>query len=294
MATGGYLNNSELIEKYTNYDAGQLIPCNSGKNDGAGLKLAWKVGAQKYAMGMAMLFGGYIKDTNKPIYYYRYDELNGAANQQSLLWVNETGKRFVNEEVVDNFALAGNALFTQNEIYTILDQAAVDHLQNDSLYKAMGTYDYHDTKLPHLQAKIDEELSGNSAFLTKADSIEELSEKLNLPDLPETIKRYNKNAHAGKDIDFGKNSKYMIPVEVGPFYAIKQGVGAFCTMGGLKINLENQVLDHKGQPIEGLYAAGNDAAGMLVGDTYGPNMPGTEAGYCFFSGKHVADILATK
>ncbi|MBN7276976.1 FAD-dependent oxidoreductase [Lactobacillus acetotolerans] len=294
LATGGYLNNKEMIAQYTNYDANQLIPVNSYKNTGDGLSLAWKVGAQRYAMGMAMLFGGYIKDPDKPSHVYRYDELNGAANQQSLLWVNETGKRFVNEEVVDNFAQAGNALFTQNEFYTILDQATIDHLQNNSLYKAMGTYDYHDTKLPQLQEEIDKELADGAKYLTKADSIEELAKELNLPDLPETINRYNEQAHAGKDKDFGKNSKFMVPVEKGPFYAIKQGVGAFCTMGGLKINLDNQVLDQNGSPIKGLYAVGNDAAGMLIGDTYGPNMPGTEAGYCFFSGKHTADVIAEK
>ncbi|WP_103660686.1 FAD-dependent oxidoreductase [Lactobacillus sp. HT06-2] len=294
LATGGYLNNKDMIAKYTNYDANQLIPVNSNKNTGDGLSLAWKAGAQRYAMGMAMLFGGYIKDPDKPTYVYRYDELNGAANQQSLLWVNETGKRFVNEEVVDNFAEAGNALFTQNEFYTILDQSTIDHLQNDSLYKAMGTYDYHDTKLPHLQEEIDKELAANAKYLTKADSIEELAKKLSLPDLPATIKRYNQLAQEGKDVDFGKQNRFMVPVENGPFYAIKQGVGAFCTMGGLKINLDNQVLDQNGAPIKGLYAVGNDAAGMLIGDTYGPNMPGTEAGYCFFSGKHTADVIANK
>lgn len=294
LATGGYLNNKKMIKDYTNYDENQLIPCNSGKNTGDGLSLAWNVNAQRYAMGMAMLFGGYIKDPDKPIYVYRYDELNGAANQQSLLWVNETGKRFVNEEVVDNFAQAGNALFTQNEFYTILDQATVDHLQNVGLYKKMGTYDYHDDKLPHLQDEIDKELAKGSSFLTKAENINELAEKLNLSDLPETIARYNEESHKGEDTDFGKNAKFMIPVEKGPVYAIKQGVGAFCTMGGLKVNLNNQVLDQNGSAINGLYAVGNDAAGMLIGDTYGPNMPGTEAGYCFFSGKHTADAIANK
>ncbi|GFZ27517.1 FAD-dependent oxidoreductase [Lactobacillus corticis] len=292
LATGGYLNNSEMIADYTNYDEKQLIPVNSGKNTGDGLSLAWKAGAQRYNMGMAMLFGGYIKDPDKPIYVYRYDELNGAANQQSLLWVNEIGKRFVNEEVVDNFSEAGNALFTQNKFYTILDQKTVDHLQNVGLYKAMGTYDYHDDKLPNLQQEIDDELARDAKYLTKADSVNELAEKLSLPDLPATIKRYNELAAKGQDEDFGKNAKFMIPVVDGPVYAIEQGVGAFCTMGGLKVTLNNQVLDHDGQAIPGLYAIGNDAAGMLIGDTYGPNMPGTEGGYSFFSGKLVADVLS--
>ena len=45
-------------------------------------------------------------------------------------------------------------------------------------------------------------------------------------------------------------------------------------MGGLKVNVNNEVEDEKGKVIPGLYAAGNDASG-LTGDTYGPNMPGT-------------------
>ena len=56
-------------------------------------------------------------------------------------------------------------------------------------------------------------------------------------------------------------------------------------MGGLKVTTNNEVLDTTGQPITGLYAAGNDAAG-LTGDTYGPNMPGTCVGYAFYSGRN--------
>lgn len=291
LATGGYLNNKELIKNETHYNVDQLIPVNSEKNTGDGLQLAWKVGAQKYAMGTAMLFGGYLKDHTKPGYVYRYSELNGAADQQSLLWVNENGDRFVNEEVVDNFALAGNALFTQGKVFTILDQSTIDHLTNEKLYKPMGTWDYHDTKLPHLKEEMQKAFDEGAPYLTKANSINELANKVNLSNLKKTVDRYNKLAHSGKDVDFGKKVDFMIPVENGPFYAIELGIGAFCTMGGLKTDTKHNVIDQNGKPITGLYAAGNDAAGMLIGDTYGPNMPGTEAGFVFYSGKHVADVI---
>ncbi|WP_278954119.1 FAD-dependent oxidoreductase [Lactobacillus apis] len=291
LATGGYLNNEDMIKNDTHYDAEQIIPVNSEKNTGDGLKLAWDAGAQKYAMGTAMLFGGYLKDHTKPGYVYRYSELNGAADQQSLLWVNENGDRFVNEEVVDNFALAGNALCNQGKVFTIVDQSTIDHLTDNQLYKQMGTWDYHDTKLPHLKEEMQKAFDEKAPYLTKADSIHELAEKVGLEDLEKTIEHYNELAHSGKDTDFGKKADFLIPVENGPFYAIELGVGAFCTMGGLKTNTEHEVLDKAGNPINGLYAAGNDAAGMLIGDTYGPNMPGTEAGFVFYSGKHVANII---
>lgn len=291
LATGGYLNSKDLIKNKTHYDVEQLIPVNSEKNTGDGLKLAWAAGAQKYAMGTAMLFGGYLKDHTKPGYVYRYSELNGAADQQSLLWVNENGNRFVNEEVVDNFALAGNALFTQGKVFTILDQSTIDHLTNDQIYKQMGTWDYRDTRLPHLKEEMQKAFEEHAPYLTKADSIHELAQKVGLVGLEKTIERYNQLAHDGKDADFGKKADFMIPVENGPFYAIELGVGAFCTMGGLKTNTEHKVLDKAGKPIAGLYAVGNDAAGVLIGDTYGPNMPGTEAGFVFYSGKHTANVI---
>ena len=68
-------------------------------------------------------------------------------------------------------------------------------------------------------------------------------------------------------------------------------------MGGLKVTPANEVLDTNYKPIKGLYAAGNDASG-LVGDTYGPNMPGTCVGYAFYSGRnaahHINDYLKQK
>lgn len=291
IATGGYLNNSKLIDQDTNYNAKQLIPVNSGKNTGDGLELAWNVGAQKYRMGMAMLFGGYVKDDTNPSYIYRTSDMNGAVTQQSLLWVNEKGQRFTNEEVVDNFAHAGNALFTQNKVFSIIDQATIDHLKNVGLYKDMGTYFTTQKTLEGLQKEIDESLDKKLPFIHKANSIEELAKETGLTDLKSTIDRYNELCQKGEDTDYYKNPKFMIKVDQGPYYAFELGIGAFCTMGGLKVDLDNRVLDNNGEVIKGLYAAGNDAAGILVGDTYGPNMPGTEGGYAFYSGRHSANTV---
>ncbi|AKP67280.1 FAD-dependent oxidoreductase [Companilactobacillus ginsenosidimutans] len=292
IATGGYLNNQQLIDQDTNYNAKQLIPVNSGKNTGDGLKLAWDVGAQKYRMGMAMLFGGYVKDTTNPSYIYRTSDMNGAVTQQSLLWVNEKGDRFTNEEVVDNFAHAGNALFTQNKIFAVIDQGTIDHLMNVGLYKDMGTYFTTQKTLDGLQKEIDDSLDKKLPFIYKAETLADLGEKADLPNLEKTIDRYNQLSQKGEDTDYHKNSKFMVSLEKGPYYAFELGIGAFCTMGGLKVDLDNRVLDNDGQVIDGLYAAGNDAAGMLVGDTYGPNMPGTEGGYAFYSGRHSANTVA--
>lgn len=56
-------------------------------------------------------------------------------------------------------------------------------------------------------------------------------------------------------------------------------------MGGLRVNRKNEVLNDQGRKIDNLYAIGSDASAVLVGDTYGVNVPQSEAGYCIYSGR---------
>ncbi|WP_220477011.1 FAD-dependent oxidoreductase [Limosilactobacillus rudii] len=289
LATGGYLNNERLIKEETSYDERRLVPVSSGKGTGDGLEMAWHLGAQKNGMGMAMLFGGYLKDEQEPSYKMMSSQMNTAAGQQPLLWVNENGERFVNEEVVYNFSLAGNALYTQAQVYSILDQAVIDKMATEGNFMGLGIYVRRGQKMDKLQAELDQAVAAKKSFIFKANTIAELAKQMQLPvaNLQETINRYNKFADQGVDSDFGKESQYLQKVTTGPFYGFKLNVGAFCTMGGLKVTPENQVLDTNYKPIPGLYAAGNDASG-LVGDTYGPNMPGTCVGYAFYSGRNAA------
>lgn len=72
----------------------------------------------------------------------------------------------------------------------------------------------------------------------------------------------------------------------GPFYAVELGVGMACALGGLRVDNNNNILNSYGYPIPGLYAVGNDAAGMLVGDTYAVTLPGSTAGYAAYSGRN--------
>lgn len=87
--------------------------------------------------------------------------------------------------------------------------------------------------------------------------MEELAKEVHLPNLQKTIKRYNELCHKGHDDDFLKEPKFLFVVEKGPFYCLEQGDAAYCTMDGLKVDLDNVVLDKNGFPIKHLYAIGN-------------------------------------
>ncbi|MCF6161396.1 MAG: FAD-dependent oxidoreductase [Furfurilactobacillus sp.] len=287
LATGGYLNNAEMMSKMTHYDTSRLVTVSSGKGTGDGLQMAWNLGARKYGTGTAMLFGGYLKDPSVPAFKFMSSEMNTAAGQQPLLWVNENGERFVDESVVYNFSFAGNALYTQNKVFSILDTAVIDEMAKSGNFMGLGVYVKRGQKMTKLKDEIDESVADGRPFIFKADTIEELAQKMNIPadQLMKTTTQYNHDCESGQDSLFGKDPKYMLPINEGPFYGFSLNVGAFCTMGGLQVNPNNEVLDNNGQAIAGLYAIGNDATG-LVGDTYGPNMPGTCVGYAFYSGRN--------
>ena len=278
-----------MMAKETNYDLSRLITVSCGKGTGDGLRLGWHVGGQKYGMGTAMLFGGYLKDPGQPSFKMMRSQMNVAAGQQPLLWVNENGERFVDESVVYNFSYAGNALYSQNKVYSILDKKIIDEMAEKGNFMGLGVYIERGHKMNKLQEEIDQAVSENKPFIFKADTLEELAEKMNLPKdkFVQNIKKFNEDVKTGEDKSFGKDPKYLRTVEDGPFYGFKLTVGAYCTMGGLRITPDNEIEDEKGQPIEGVYATGNDASG-LTGDTYGPNMPGTCAGYAFYSGRNAA------
>ena len=72
----------------------------------------------------------------------------------------------------------------------------------------------------------------------------------------------------GVDEDFGKTPSRMFPIETPPFYATQIGAGAMLVcLGGLMVDPETlQVIDNNYQPIEGLYAAGNNMGGRILQD----------------------------
>lgn len=78
--------------------------------------------------------------------------------------------------------------------------------------------------------------------------------------------------------------KFLDPKN-GPLVAVRLHILSRKTLGGLQTNLSSQVLGNDGNPVPGLYAAG-EAAGFGGGGVHGYNsLEGTFLGGCLFSGK---------
>jgi 3-oxo-5alpha-steroid 4-dehydrogenase len=100
-----------------------------------------------------------------------------------------------------------------------------------------------------------------------ADTLEELAEQLglNVAVFLNTMAFYNEHAAAGEDPLFHKHAEYLAPMESGPYMAFDYGIAKgipFITLGGLRANMDGQILDVYGEKIEGLYGAGRVAPGL--------------------------------
>ncbi|RJL16339.1 FAD-binding protein [Paracoccus siganidrum] len=116
-----------------------------------------------------------------------------------------------------------------------------------------------------------------------------------------TVRDYNRFAASGQDAEFGRGGSAMNrfngdkdagganpclgPVGDAPFYALAVRPADLAASAGLAGDIHGRVLDHAGQPIEGLYAVGNDLASIFRGTYPGP---GTTIGPALVFGWRIA------
>jgi succinate dehydrogenase/fumarate reductase flavoprotein subunit len=146
----------------------------------------------------------------------------------------------------------------------------------------------------------------DSGYLKTGDSLEALAAACGIDPvgLRQTVDNFNRHARLGHDPEFGRGSTAynrkqgdalhqpnpcVAPIEQGPFYAVKVEAGSFGTFAGLRTNQHAQVLDNRGQPIAGLYAAGTDMASIMGGHypAGGINL-GPAATFGYVAARHIA------
>lgn len=192
--------------------------------------------------------------------------------------VNAEGKRFVNESL--SFEYVTNAIMYQT--------GARDYLLMSGDLEA--AFDTMKGVIPWKGSDLVEQCKD---VLIQADSIDELAGKIGVDKaaLNATVERYNEFCANGVDEDFGKNPTTLLPLDKAPFYALEESGSCLVTVSGLKINAKSQVLDTKGEAIEGLYALGNTSGSMFFG-TYPHHISAVSHGRCVCFGYLVGRTLA--
>jgi fumarate reductase flavoprotein subunit len=114
------------------------------------------------------------------------------------------------------------------------------------------------------------------------------------------IARYNKMCERGVDEDFGKDRRIMkvTAVKDPPFYCTLNKTGTrsisagMVATTGLDTDAEGRVLNSEFKPIEGLYAAGNNAGGRYI-TVYQTPLSGISIGMAITEGCMLGKMLAS-
>ncbi len=112
-------------------------------------------------------------------------------------------------------------------------------------------------------------------------------------DLQVTAMRGARNYIGDKLIRVAKPHKMLNP-KMGPLIAVRLNIVSRKTLGGLQTDLFGRVLNETGNPVVGLYAAG-EVCGFGGGGMHGyRSLEGTFLGGCLFTGREVGRALVNK
>ena len=298
IASGGYLGNRDLQEKFLktrnlNAAAGGNSLCT-----GDGIMMAEDVGAVlcKTFGYCPCEYGGTNQKASRPAKQDKYDQ--NYAFKFGLygnLLVDQEGKRFINEGLLCDYPMSygSEQIILNAPWYGIVDQAYVDAMTTQGLYEYtiakgattdvgvwfIGNY-FKDRILDKLPEDLEEGI--REGWVAKADTLEELAEAFGLTNLPETVKKYNEYCDKGVDEEFGTNKWYLSKVETGPFYAVQCEPSAWSTFGGIRTDDQLRALKPDNTPMQGLYVVGTDNGSMYYSPYY--DVPGFCYGLCVDSG----------
>jgi len=256
LCTGDYSNNAEMMAKYCPQSSylGSMIPTSTG--DGHVMAM-W--------IGAVMEPGPHMPMIHGPA---------GPLLSSAFLQVNLMGERFQNEDV----PIQSNVNAVERQPGKVAWQVFDSKYPEELPYHGIGL-----GKIIIATEKIRQEVV-QAAIM--ADSIEELAAKMKMPVevFKATVKRYNKLARMGRDLDFGKRPDRLFPIDRPPYYAGKSGYSLLAVLGGLNINRSLQPLDKDWNVIPGIYLAGNTMGNRFAVD-YPTMCPGLSHGMAIHFGR---------
>ncbi len=157
---------------------------------------------------------------------------------------------------------------------------------NKPTYQIFGRNALEEPASPFKSDTIDADIE--KGLVVQAESVEDLAEKIGIPatNLKRSIDNWNENVANGRDGEYQRT--VGLASISGPYYAYRNTPGNLGAIGGLKINVNCNVLDLFNQPITGLYAAGLNAGGWI--GSYYPGS-GTAIGGIIHQGRRAAKSI---
>ncbi|MBO0476527.1 FAD-dependent oxidoreductase [Vagococcus sp. DIV0080] len=307
LATGGFGGNDDMLKEYMGepYTKGEIE-----QNKGDGVQMAWDAGAAKEGTEVAQYFwekndpkdiGNVPKEVGDE--WYALTTFTKYPN----LRVNTDGKRFSDETHATLYSVHGAEIASQpNQTeYVIVDSNMLNKIKksgtksiehqfkkwenNRQFFMEFNEPNDTDEFLAEEEMAYDfvpllDSLAGKG-MIFKGNSVEELAKSMKVDEgaFKQSVKQYNDSIKSGKDDLFFADTKRLIGVDEGPYYAIKFVARNLGTLGGVRINENIQAVDAKGNVIPNLYVAGSDAGGMY-GKVY-VDFEGATLGFAYTSGR---------
>jgi len=247
FTTGGFSGNIEMRKKYNPELDERYKTTNQSGITGDGHLMCEKLGVDFVHMSYIQTF---------PIANPLTGALShvGGSRFDGAILVNKSGERFVEE--LERRDVVSKAILSQTDgVGYLVWSQEIEAVANRTVENKVEV----------------NTLKRDNLFVE--GTLEECIKKLeiNLTTLKNTINIYNSYVEKGRDEKFNRRGN-LIKIEEGPFYIQIVAPAVHHTMGGIKINSDNEVLDIRGNIIKGLYAAGE-----IVGGIHGTNRLGGNA-----------------
>lgn len=303
LAAGDFSGNSdmlmELCEEIADL-AGEGNVIRGKGQDGSGIQMGiWAGGILSPAPRASM--GGNI--------YVPLGPLSTAAT----LWLDRNGNRYCNEGFGDMvFSAIEGARQPKGPLTSIFDSYWEETLQyQPPMHSAVRVN--HETSIKKLREdlkRIRETGARGGRYVAPSgsqvvyctDTLGELADCLGFEgeskqNFLASVERYNEFCQTGRDLDFGKDSGLLIPVNHPPYYGFQHepdlNTMLLVTVDGLWTDEYQNVLNKDRQPIPGLYASGN-CCGRRWGIQYSTPIAGVSIGMAWClgreAGRHVAGL----
>ncbi len=236
LATGGFSANLEMRQKYFP-SVGEDVATTANPRG------TFFEGAMGEGHMMARKLGAQLVNMNAVLYlpYWGGRLLDSVGGE---IYTDMEGRRFIDETRPTRAIAEAVANLPERSFWVISDSQTAKGA-NFGLKLSMGG-------------------------IHKSDTIEEMALGMNVAPavLKKTLEDYNASVKAGKDVVFGRKI-LGLPLEKPPFYWGREKILIHGTLGGVKADPMSRVLDEKGQPIQGLFAAGEIVGGVWGHDRLG-------------------------
>lgn len=269
LATGGYAANPGLFAELTN--GHEVISPAAPTSDGSGIVAGSAIGAAIRGSEFFLPTFGGIEDFDRPGRSVPLDDFPQLTPQERQPWevfVDVEGQRFIAEDgpSVDRkeHALLG---LPGEQFWIVYDERV--RADAPPLFPAWS------------QQRLEASFSGPDLSFVRRESLHELAMAMGIDSdgLHRTISNYN-DVVAGKRADLFAREHCPVPIETGPFYAIRSRAVALKSPAGLAVDAQLRVVDTSGHSIENLYAIGEALGG------------GTLSGRSFVGGMSVTPALS--